>query len=674
MSEKYVKRIRTSSGDLQIDYNELANLPNIPETSDTVAVLTSGTTSYKGTVTSGTQIGTITINNKAQKIFVPGTADRVQGNLVIELNGEEACTFNGSTDISVDITPNAIGAATEGHTHDYKYASSSKQGGAADSVQGNLTIEFNGEEACAFNGSADISVDITPDAIGASKVDHTHADYDNFIADANDSMVRIRQKTSDDHISEFHDGKEDTVLKLKLLCNTFPFDGSTTQDGNWPTPASPAIVPNARIYWIYHASSRNLFNKNSLNYGDNCGTEDAAYATSDHIYLHSKKPLYVKAINIPLSIGVSLIGCYRKEDGTYTYGGLEALTTGINAEVYAENTSDGYLDSICININDSSMAELTEDTVADLQILVSFDSTLTEYEEGEVNLYKFTPGDDWNAASNYAGTIDLNTGSFQSIYGCVKLSDLADLTWIGAISKAEGDDGTQTSLKYYYTKDVVFDSFTSEDFFCTHYQVVDANNTNRVTFGISYYEGTLKIFDDMSTATESAFVDHLASLGGMIIYKRSSPLSYNISTPNIYCYEGANYIYAECDQMEVKYNIPWTETKTVYSTVETRTNDIWIDGKPIYRMVVKVGSVTKSSTTKVVMNTGELDTVISLRGTGVYGTGTIRPLPFASSTDGNIISLGISTYATTPTIQITAGSSGALSNVIVIVEYTKTTD
>ena len=29
MAEKYVKRIRTADGDLQIDYNALANLPNI---------------------------------------------------------------------------------------------------------------------------------------------------------------------------------------------------------------------------------------------------------------------------------------------------------------------------------------------------------------------------------------------------------------------------------------------------------------------------------------------------------------------------------------------------------------------------------------------------------------------------------------------------------------------
>lgn len=30
MTEKYVKRIRTADGDLQIDYNALANLPEIP--------------------------------------------------------------------------------------------------------------------------------------------------------------------------------------------------------------------------------------------------------------------------------------------------------------------------------------------------------------------------------------------------------------------------------------------------------------------------------------------------------------------------------------------------------------------------------------------------------------------------------------------------------------------
>ena len=44
MAEKYVKRIRTSNGDLQIDYNALGNLPNLSEKSDKISILNDETT------------------------------------------------------------------------------------------------------------------------------------------------------------------------------------------------------------------------------------------------------------------------------------------------------------------------------------------------------------------------------------------------------------------------------------------------------------------------------------------------------------------------------------------------------------------------------------------------------------------------------------------------------
>ena len=64
------------------------------------------------------------------------------------------------------------------HTHNY--AGSSSAGGAANSVKTNLTIKLNsgtteGTDLFTFNGSTAKSINITPNAIGAATSDHTHS-------------------------------------------------------------------------------------------------------------------------------------------------------------------------------------------------------------------------------------------------------------------------------------------------------------------------------------------------------------------------------------------------------------------------------------------------------------------------------------------------------------------
>lgn len=68
---QYITKIRTAAGDLQIDYNALANKPpfGLPSTGANGTILTSDTTHYEPIVTSGTHIGTLTINNKSTDIY-----------------------------------------------------------------------------------------------------------------------------------------------------------------------------------------------------------------------------------------------------------------------------------------------------------------------------------------------------------------------------------------------------------------------------------------------------------------------------------------------------------------------------------------------------------------------------------------------------------------------------
>lgn len=105
------------------------------------------------------------------------SADQVANNLSISLNSGSAKVFNGSENVSIDITPTAIGAAAHDHTH--PYAGSSTSGGAANSVARSLTISLNGgategTNLFTFNGSAAKSISITPASIGAATSGHTH--------------------------------------------------------------------------------------------------------------------------------------------------------------------------------------------------------------------------------------------------------------------------------------------------------------------------------------------------------------------------------------------------------------------------------------------------------------------------------------------------------------------
>ena len=64
------------------------------------------------------------------------------------------------------------GKSGTGHTHNY--AGSSSVGGAANSVAGTLTLQFNSTTNQTYNGSAAKTFNVTPAAIGAAPSSHSH--------------------------------------------------------------------------------------------------------------------------------------------------------------------------------------------------------------------------------------------------------------------------------------------------------------------------------------------------------------------------------------------------------------------------------------------------------------------------------------------------------------------
>ena len=104
----------------------------------------------------------------------------------------------------------------------------------------------------------------------------------------------------------------------------------------------------------------------------------------------------------------------------------------------------------------------------------------------------------------------------------------------------------------------------------------------------------------------------------------------------------------------------------IYSTSETLTNKVWIDGKSIYRKVYDFGSLPNSGTKNVAIGD---DTIrfISLQGIAVSGRVAI-PIPGDGSTST------ITVYTSTTSVTIKTSTDMSAYTGYVIAEYTKTTD
>lgn len=92
-----------------------------------------------------------------------------------------------------------------------------------------------------------------------------------------------------------------------------------------------------------------------------------------------------------------------------------------------------------------------------------------------------------------------------------------------------------------------------------------------------------------------------------------------------------------------------------YSTEEQFTGRYWIDGKKVYRKVVKKNSIEISTNASIpIVSHASVDTIVDLRGTYDDGVGTIRKYPLIQNTgtvlacvyyQGNIVFVGNETYS-----------------------------
>lgn len=127
-------------------------------------------------------------------------------------------------------------------------------------------------------------------------------------------------------------------------------------------------------------------------------------------------------------------------------------------------------------------------------------------------------------------------------------------------------------------------------------------------------------------------------------------------------------IYIEEEDLDGQY-LPVDED--IYSTTETKTNKVWIDGKPIYRKVINTVSPNQTTTAAQIGTIGSINTLISIDANIDLGGDGLVPLPQTIATD-NIHYLYLQNK-TNGNVMLKIGNNVYKNKpLIVILEYTKT--
>ena len=108
----------------------------------------------------------------------------------------------------------------------------------------------------------------------------------------------------------------------------------------------------------------------------------------------------------------------------------------------------------------------------------------------------------------------------------------------------------------------------------------------------------------------------------------------------------------------------------------------WIDGRPIYRKVIDLGTLPNTDTVRIPHNINDLDRIISMRGMAKSSTqNLLLPFPYGTGNDGvnsngtvKVNTVPINIYEQTGNIVVYTLSDRSNMTGYVILEYIKTTD
>lgn len=275
--------------------------------------------------------------------------------LVISLNNNSSYTYDGSGYRLINITPGSINASPKGHTH--SYAGSASVGGPANSVANPITLLLDNVSQGAYNGSSSKEINITPEAINASRNNHKHtiADITNLATASVAASRQIIMDSNRNAFITFAETNEDAGLS-----ENNSFLGIIGAAATMNSCRYTAAVLNAKRLSVKHASTADSATSATNASGAdkvNKGLTIQLGGISQGIWNGSTD----KTINItPAAIGASASGHTHNYAGASSSGGAATSANKVNSSltIQLNGTSQGAWDGSSnktINITPSSI-------------------------------------------------------------------------------------------------------------------------------------------------------------------------------------------------------------------------------------------------------------------------------------------------------------------------------
>lgn len=112
--------------------------------------------------------------------------------------------------------------------------------------------------------------------------------------------------------------------------------------------------------------------------------------------------------------------------------------------------------------------------------------------------------------------------------------------------------------------------------------------------------------------------------------------------------------------------------KEIYSLDEIKTDKVWIDGKPVYRRVINLGTLPNASTKDIPHGITNIDFIVNVSGIAKKTNGDFLPLPYLWKPSNTDVSISVFANATSVTIMTLNDRTDVTA--YAFIEYTKTTD
>ena len=126
-----------------------------------------------------------------------------------------------------------------------------------------------------------------------------------------------------------------------------------------------------------------------------------------------------------------------------------------------------------------------------------------------------------------------------------------------------------------------------------------------------------------------------------------------------------------CEYINEYYLVSYANPNNSYSTNETATGGVWIDGKPIYQTCISTTMTSNSTWTTVAHGIANIDRIIELTGTLTNGAdGRMYTIPQYRTGTG----VGVTIGADQTNIYYIDDWISGTNSVVYFVKYTKTTD